>query len=192
MNKFLKAFNQDTILQKKYIELVEKYSPDVLIETGTYEGDTTEFFSSFNLPVLTTEWFEHNALIAREKLKNKNNVSILVGDSATELEKKLDFLEDKKIIIFLDSHGQEDFSCERELEFLAKLSVKPVIIIHDFNVPNKLFQGGNYDNHPYDYSYFKKYFDLIYGEFGYTYEYNKESNGNPKVGVIILEPKILI
>jgi hypothetical protein len=71
MNKFLKAFNQDTILQKKYIELVEKYSPDVLIETGTCEGDTTEFFSSFNLPVLTTEWFEHNALIAREKLKNE-------------------------------------------------------------------------------------------------------------------------
>lgn len=43
---FSKSFNEDTILQKTFKDLVEKHSPDVLLETGTYEGDTTEYFAS--------------------------------------------------------------------------------------------------------------------------------------------------
>lgn len=189
MNKYPDAFNHDTILQSEYIKLVEKHSPDLLIETGTYQGHTTEFFCSFGIPVITTEWYEDNCAISAERLKNEDNVTIFQGDSATSLTENFHLLQGKKIIAFLDSHGQDDKVCERELELLSKLDIPPVILIHDFNVPGKNFQGGYYDYHPYDYDYFKPYFDLIYKEDGYTYRYNEESTGNPPVGVIILEPK---
>lgn len=185
---FSKSFNEDIILQNTFKKLVEKYSPEILLETGTYHGDTTEYFASFGIQVITTEWYENNHLIAKEKFKNNKNVILLLGDSSTKLLENFHLLQDKKIIAFLDSHGQEDHSCERELEVLSKLNIKPVILIHDFNVPGKDFQGGGYDGHPYSYEYFKPYFDSIYGEDRYTYSYNEEATGS-RVGVIILEPK---
>lgn len=188
MKNFSKSFNEDIILQSTFKQLVEKHSPEVLLETGTYEGDTTEYFASFGIPVISTEWFEHNYVIAKEKLKTEDNVTLLLGDSATKISENFNLIESKKVIAFLDSHGQEDKSCERELEVLSKLKNPPVILIHDFNVPGKDFQGGGYDGHPYDYEYFKPYFDLIYGEDGYTYSYNEEATG-ARVGVIILESK---
>lgn len=185
---FFKAFNEDTVLQNTFKNLVEKYSPEVLLETGTYEGDTTEYFVSFGIPVISTEWFEHNYVIAKEKFKDNRDVVLFLGDSAAKISENFNLIQDKKVIAFLDSHGQEDHSCERELEVLSKLNIKPVILIHDFNVPGKNFQGGGYDGHPYDYKYFKSYFDAVYGENEYTYSYNEDATG-ARVGVIILEPK---
>lgn len=55
MNKYEHAFNSDYILKEEYKKLIEKYNPDILIETGSYEGVTTEYMCNFGLQVITTE-----------------------------------------------------------------------------------------------------------------------------------------
>ena len=181
------SFNGDIYLQETFTKLFKLHQPDMIIETGTYMGDTTEFLSSFNIPVITTEINKHFYNLSCEKLKSKTNVSILLGDSENKLNENIDKIINKKILFFLDSHFLNDNVLERELILLKNLLIKPIIIIHDFYVPNKDFAYDVWDGHRYDYDFYKEYFDKLFGEDKYTYKYNTEALG-ARVGVIILEP----
>lgn len=188
MKQYPEAFNQDTILQETFRSLVEKHNPDLILETGTHRADTTEYFTSFNVPVISTEINKEFYDISQNKLVDKPNVTLLLGDSAKVLEENLNILQDKKIIAFLDSHFLNDQVLERELNLFEKLSIKPIIIIHDFYVPGKDFGYDTWDGHRYDYEFYKSYLDKTYGgEDKYTYFYNEDAVGCRR-GVIITIP----
>jgi len=188
MENYPNAFNQDTILQETFKQLVVKHKPDLLLETGTHKGDTTEYFASFNIPVLTTEINQEFYNSSKDKLKELNSVTLLLGDSAKVLKDNFTLIKDKKILAFLDSHFLNDQVLERELELFRELTQKPIIIIHDFYVPDKDFGYDTWDGHRYDYNFYKKYLDDLYGEDGYTYFYNNDAVGCRR-GVIVTEPK---
>lgn len=185
---FLEAFNEDTFLQKSYNDLVLKHLPDVLLETGTYHGKTTQYLASFNLPVITTEINESFYRIAQNNLQQFKNVLMLLGDSPTLLTSNFHLIENKKVLAFLDSHWLNDKVLEKELTLLKKLSVPPIVLIHDFFVPNKDFGYDTYSDGRYDYVTYKSFFDELYGENRYDYSYNQEATGSRR-GVIFLEPK---
>lgn len=188
MKTYPEAFNQDTILQETFRSLVEKYKPDLILETGTHRADTTEYFASFSVPVISTEINEEFYNLSKNKLVESSNVTLLLGDSAKVLEENLDSLQDKHIIAFLDSHFLNDQVLERELSLFEKLSTKPIIIIHDFYVPGKDFGYDTWDGHRYDYAFYKSYLDRTYGgEDKYTYFYNEDAVGCRR-GVIITIP----
>lgn len=190
MKQYPNAFNEDTILQETFLKLVERTRPDMIIETGTHQADTTEFLASFNIPVVTTEIDYKFYNLSKKRLEYLNNVVQLLGDSADQLSKILDnTLMDKKIIMFLDSHFNNDQVLERELELFVKLTIKPIIIIHDFYVPGKDFGYDTWDGHRYDFDFYKSYFDNIYGMNGYSYKFNDDAVGKRR-GVIIVEPLI--
>lgn len=191
---FTNAFNSDTNIQKIFKNLVETYKPNVIVETGTYLGNTTEYFCSFDIPVISTEINEGFLETAKNRLKNYNNITLLLGDSEKALKNNFNLIEDKKILGFLDSHNLNDGVLERELILLKKLKIKPTLIIHDFYVPGKNFYFDTWDGHRYDYEFYKPYFDDLYGVDGYRHSYNNDSvysnaQGNIPVGIIILEPK---
>jgi hypothetical protein len=187
VNDFPKAFNEDIHLQQTFIDLVKKHEPDLILETGTFKADTTEFFCSFNLPVITTElvsvYFEESKI----KLQNQTNVKLFLGDSAVSLQQNFSLIQDKKIVAFLDSHFNNDKVLERELELFKHLEKKPILIIHDFYVPGTDLGYDTWDGHRYDYEFYKSYFDGLYGVNGYVHSYNSEATGARR-GVIIVEP----
>ncbi|MEN6622549.1 MAG: hypothetical protein ABFD50_13475 [Smithella sp.] len=187
MSQYPQAFNQDTFLQQTFAELVAQKQPTLILETGTHRADTTEYFASFGIPVLSTEINEEFFNISRSKLAGKFNVQLLLGDSATALKENFHLLKDEKILAFLDSHFLNDAVLERELELMTQLKHKPTIIIHDFYVPGKDFGYDTWDGHRYDYEFYKPYFDNIYGVDAYTYRYNEQAVGARR-GVIITEP----
>jgi predicted O-methyltransferase YrrM len=190
-----RAFNEDNNLQLIFKKLVEKHNPDLILETGTYLGETTEYFCNFNIPVITTEINENFFNQAKVRLLQKyNNVELLLGDSEKVLMENFGKIEFKKLLCFLDSHNLNDTVLERELILLKKLKIKPILVIHDFYVPGKNFYFDTWDGHRYDYEFYKPYFDDLYGLDKYEHSYNEESvysnaQGNVPVGVIILEPK---
>ena len=191
---FTKAFNEDINLQKIFKSLVENHNPELILETGTYMGDTTEYFCSFNIPVITTEINETFLNKSKEKLNLFTNIKLFLGDSEKALKENFHLIKDKKVLAFLDSHNLNDTVLERELVLLKQLDIKPILMIHDFYVPGKNFYFDTWDGHRYDYEFYKPYFDDLYGVNGYTYSYNEESVSsnavaNIPVGVIILEPK---
>jgi len=188
MSQYPQAFNEDTVLQKTFETLFEHNKPDLILETGTHRADTTEFFSSFGVPVISTEISSEFYNISKNKLADKFNVTLLLGDSATALEENFELIQNKKIIAFLDSHFLNDQVLERELKLLERLSVKPIIIIHDFYVPGTDFGYDTWDGHRYDYEFYKSYLDNTYGgELNYTYFYNTEAVGCRR-GVIVTVP----
>jgi|688.fasta_scaffold06689_9 hypothetical protein len=48
----LNPFNGDYFLQAEYSKLIEKHKPDLLLETGSFEGITTEYMCRFGPPVI--------------------------------------------------------------------------------------------------------------------------------------------
>jgi len=189
MQQYAHAFNDDILLQNLFAQKVNEHNPDILIETGTLKGITTEYLASFNKPVMTFEINENYYNESKEKLSGLSNVQMYHGDSATVMEKEFDKLQDKLVFAFLDAHWENDFCVERELTLFKKLNIKPIIMIHDFYVPGKDFGYDEYSGQRYDYEYFKPYFINLYGEKGYTYLYNTEAVGCCR-GVIIVEPVV--
>jgi predicted O-methyltransferase YrrM len=49
------AFNQDIHLSEKFLEIKNEYNLDTVIETGTYHGTTTSWFSKHFKNIYTIE-----------------------------------------------------------------------------------------------------------------------------------------
>lgn len=189
MKIFEQALNGDTVLQEKFIDIINEFNPDIIVETGTYHGHTTEFLAQSKKPVYTTEILLENFNIAEKRLEGNENVTLLLGDSVTCLDLIFNEIKSKKIFAFLDSHGCNDSVLERELMLLKGLKHKPYIVIHDFYVPGERLNYDTWDGHRYDYEYFKQYIDGLYGENNYEYFYNQATPVSP-IGVIFIKPKI--
>ena len=45
-------FNEDSYMEKEFLSIKDKYKIDVVVETGTYHGVTTEWFAkNFSLEI---------------------------------------------------------------------------------------------------------------------------------------------
>lgn len=187
MNKYNNAFNEDTILQNTFAKLVETYKPELILETGTHRGETTEFLCDFGIPVISTEINQGFYDGTKARIGRLHNLVMLLGDSAVALEQNFSLIQDKKILMFLDSHCLNDRVLERELVLFKRLKYKPVMVIHDFFVPNKDFGYDSWDGYRYDFEAFKSYFEDLYGKDKYQYQYNSEAVGKRR-GVIITFP----
>jgi cephalosporin hydroxylase len=186
---FPDAFANDRKLIDAFKTIFEEYNPDIIVETGTFKGSTTSYFASFGVPVITTEINPDFQAEAKEKYKHINNITFWTGDSAEQISNNINLIQDKKIIFFLDAHWQNDKALERELAVISKLSIKPFIIIHDFQVPNTSLGYDTYADSTYSYDFFKSYIDNIYGIDSYVYYYNDDTAEGGKRGVIFLSPK---
>lgn len=189
-----KGFEGDIHLKEEFQRLIDKHKINVLIETGTYLGNTTKQFAEMVAIVFTIEQNEEYYWAANEKLAYIGNVTNLIGSSVQVLPMILSNPmvagEPKQnVLLFLDAHWGENNPLLQELEIIANHKIKPVIVIHDFKVPDHPELGyDSYDGQDYEWSWIEKAVESIYGPDGYTYHYNTQAEG-AKRGVIFIEPK---
>ncbi len=183
------GFEGDTFLKEEIERLVKKHEIAGIIETGTYMGATTLQFESMGLPVVTIEANEEYYHKAVTKFEGKNILHRL-GNSVDILPLLMPFTKTEfTYLFFLDAHWGEDNPLLQELAIIAESKIKPVIIIHDFKVPNHPELGfDSYGGQDYEWSWIEKSIENIYGKDGYNYHYNTEVTG-AKRGVIFIEPK---
>ena len=67
-------------------ELLESYKPLLIIETGTFLGDTTEFLSKFS-NVISIEKSRLFYYLSKSRFHNENQIQIIYGKSEVELKK---------------------------------------------------------------------------------------------------------
>jgi predicted O-methyltransferase YrrM len=185
------AFNGDTHLEEKTKELVNSFGIDTIIETGTYMGDTTRFFSQIVPDVFTIEISDTYYKKAEAGFKGYKNVKRFLGSSPDMLRLILGMLDHKfdKTLFFLDAHWNSFNPLLAELEAIAFFKLKPVIMIHDFRNPGDPTMGfDTYGGQDYEWSWIEKHIEAIYGKDGYRYYYNTEAVGARR-GVVIIEPK---
>ncbi len=132
----------------------QKYSLHILVETGTFLGDTIEFFKPFFKKLYSIELAEDLARDAQQRFANDHHVRILQGDSGEVLKSLIKEI-DEPALFWLDGHyssefflgdkfiktgkGKKDTPIEEELNVILSSSIKHLILIDDA----RLFVGEN-------------------------------------------------
>lgn len=182
-------FNCDKLMEKKFLELRDKYNVSAVIETGTYHGITTEFLANNFEQVYTIEVNPTFYDIAKERLLPYDNVNMYLGNSAIILGEILGKIKGN-FIVFLDAHWYQN-PVIGELEAIEKSKTSPIIIIHDFKNPHNPEMG--YDIYPeqnivYEWEWIEESVNKIYPG-GYEYSFNQFADG-AKRGCVFIIPKL--
>lgn len=186
----IRAFNGDKFISHTFLTIRDLFKIDTIVETGTYEGDTTAFLSENFKKVYSIEVLKQNFDFANNKLNSLNLKPNLYLGKSEELLKSIIIENDitSKSIFFLDAHWYE-CPLQQELDIIAECNIKPIIAIHDFVVPNSKTLGYDcYNNQPFTFEWLKPNFDKIYnGQYNYWYNDDILSEG-AKRGIIYLVP----
>lgn len=132
----------------------DRYGVKVLVETGTFIGDTVEYFKKTFEKVYSIELAEELARKAQKRFQNDSNVTIIQGDSAEVLSTLIPQVNEP-ILFWLDGHyssefflgdeyiktgrGKKDTPVEEELKLIFKSPLRHIILIDDA----RLFLGIN-------------------------------------------------
>ena len=182
-----KPFNGDSFVVAEFLKLRNKFDIQTAVETGTCVGGTTKFLAENFKTVHTIEINKSFQNIAKIHV-DSDNVDFILGDSAKEINKVCEVVKNKKVIFFLDSHWNEKLPLLDELTAIAKNKLTPIIVIHDFFVPNEKLGFDVWENKKLDLSLIKSYLNDIY-KGKYTYYYNTfPKSEKPNRGLIYIIP----
>jgi predicted O-methyltransferase YrrM len=181
-----KAFNGDHLILEEFKKLIKNFNIKYIIETGTFEGDTTMALACIAQHVHTIEISDQYLAKAKEKLKDLANIYFYKGSSPEVLNEILRGAENN-ILFFLDAHWNSYNPLIDELKVIHKHGLKPVIAIHDFKVPGKPFGFDSYGGQDYDWAWIEESIKAIYGDEGFTYWYNSEAHGAQR-GIVYIVP----
>jgi hypothetical protein len=189
---------EDSFAYLKFKELRKKWDYDVIIETGTYFGESTNEFSKFCDNVITIEinpscyewareYLRHKGFeyCGEEKIKGflvrtfkRENQTILsyLGNSAEVID-ILNLTSYKKPLFFLDAHWEDYLPLKDELKVIGKNYPHSYLIIHDFKVPGKTFKYDTYGENEICFEYIKDELTLFKK---HNFFYNDETCGGNK------------
>jgi len=155
-NKLINRTPEISIKRNDILEISRKF-PDtrILIETGTFLGDTIAFFKSNFTKLYSIELSEELANKAKKRFESNTNVSIVHGNSSVQLPNILREINES-CIFWLDGHyssefwigkafiqtakGEKDTPIWEELVEIINHKIKNHIILID---DARLFNGEN-------------------------------------------------
>jgi predicted O-methyltransferase YrrM len=135
-----KAFNQNPHFARKCQQLIHDYVIDAVVETGTYQGATTAWFSHAVPEVHSIEIEEEFYQVARQNLgEHYDNCVLHFGNSPDVLKQLLPQMKDKRILFYLDAHWNNYWPIKAELQAIAQSHARGqcVIVIDDFQIPGR-------------------------------------------------------
>jgi predicted O-methyltransferase YrrM len=160
---FRNAFNYEPAFCKAIQVLQNKFNFTMVVETGTYMGNTTEYFSSVFPKVLTFEVRDDYAAQARENLEGLDNIEMFVGSSGKHLGVFLKRNRKEKVLLYLDAHWGANWPLRDEILNTAQvLPDNCVIIIDDVKVPGEDIDFDSYDGQECSYEYVKEQLDKCF------------------------------
>jgi len=183
-------FNGDPHIGERIRELVAKHGVRTIVETGTYKGVTTRELCRCGALQVTT--IEKNPKLREEAFANLAgmHVTCLVGDSREKLPPRLDGCDEEPFLFYLDAHWGNDWPLLGELAAIADAGIKPVIVIHDFEVPGTDLGFDEYGGQRLNWEYVREAVERIYGPEGYVKTTNTPDRAaGARRGVLYLEPK---
>jgi hypothetical protein len=128
-------------LQKRYalLDLLRSHKLDLVVETGTFLGDTATFLSGHGYEVVTIELDPKLAALARLRFRGNRRVRLIEGDSGTRLPAVVAGLE-RPALFYLDAHysgpgtgkGDVETPISAEIDFvLQRAPTGSVVAIDD-------------------------------------------------------------
>lgn len=109
-----------SIKRNDILEVSDKFSDaKIFIETGTFLGDTIDFFKNHFTKLYSIELSEELAEKAKKRFENNINISIIQGNSSVELSNILREIN-QPCIFWLDGHYSSEFWVGKEFIRTAK------------------------------------------------------------------------
>ncbi|WP_018588702.1 hypothetical protein [Salinispora arenicola] len=139
-------FGFDITVAMQVEHLVTVFDCDGIVETGCYLGDTTDYLARRypHLPVRTCDIDSDAAAFTRRRLRHRDNVQVLTGDSATVISRLGDGLT--RPLYYLDAHWYPGWPLPTEL---AAINVG-VVCVDDIDIGHPRFGFDTYDGRPCD------------------------------------------
>jgi predicted O-methyltransferase YrrM len=165
------AFNHSPELSSFFHFLSHYHHTNVAIETGTFEGFTTRFFTLNFDEVHTIEISEENYKKGEKLLEDCSNVHRYLGNSPDVLKQILPPLKDQRIFCYLDAHWNEYWPLLDEIKEIGKTHHDNcIIVIDDVKVPGRSdIPFDSYNNQPCSYEYVKNQLQSVFTEYDYHY-----------------------
>ncbi len=140
------AFNGQAFRCAIFEELCETISFNVIIETGTFRGNTTAFVANKQLPVYTVESDSRNYGYVLARFLFKPRIHTIHNDSRAFLKvlaEDKDFPKDK-VFFYLDAHWDKELPLREELDIIFATWRESVVMVDDFKVPRTKYQYDDY------------------------------------------------
>jgi len=181
---------EDKYVYAEIAKLIKEYNINTIVETGTYRGWSAKKLAEFGLPVFTIEIDKENFEMGGLFLKDTKNVFRYLGSSPDVMDEILEERDLKNTLFFLDAHWGEYWPIHDEILTMKKYGIKPVILIHDFFVPDEngkaKFGYDVYKKQALDYNFVKPSIDTLYGgEDKYIHYCIQEAEVDAGVGVFV-------
>jgi predicted O-methyltransferase YrrM len=121
---------------------------DAIIETGTYVGASTCFFSRQGVPVHTCESQIEFFATALANLADCSNVKMYLQDSRAFLKylSQDESIDYKCPLFYLDAHWYNDLPLADEIKTIRQRWPTFVIMVDDFEVPGQPYGFDRYEN----------------------------------------------
>lgn len=187
-------WNGDGYLAAEVLRLRDTRGLKAAAETGTCLGVTTSWLCQNFKEVSTCELHKPFMDIARKLLEGYDNVIFRSGHSPAFITDAVAWHDaGSALLFFLDAHGISGSGKEAcplldELDAIAKVGIRPCIIIHDFQVPGTDFGFDSMpDGRPFNLELIWHHLNAIYGEGGWQHNYPAKVEGARR-GWVSLEP----
>ena len=171
-------------------DMVQRHHLRTVVETGTFEGNSTLCFAQRVEHVITIELNEEYFRNASARLQ-RDNIRCLFGSSPDVLRSLRELHE--RCCFYLDAHWYgywpllDELRAIRDLRSTRVLLETPAILIHDCKVPGHPELGyDSYNGQDLDWDYVKNEVTAICDD--YEVSYNDQAEGHNR-GVLRLEPR---
>lgn len=186
----LSGFEGDNIMADRVRQLIKDFNINFVIELGTYLGGTARRFAMMCKEVATIEINMEYYTRAQRTLENCHNVMQFFGSTVEILPELLEVHKNKNMLLWVDSHWEDNNPLLAELEIIHHAGIKPCLAIHDFKVPGHSELGfDTYKDIVYEWPWIAKSVEKIYGVDGYVKEYNSKAEGAQR-GIVYIWPKV--
>ncbi len=137
-NTYGGPFNNQYYKQQTFKELLTLFKFEEIVETGTYNGNTTEYMHKVSL--LKTRTVENNPRkygFAWSRLFRYYKIRTYFGESSKILDRLCsgNKFRNRCVFFYLDAHFNGPIPLLREIEIILTNLKQAVIMIDDFRVP---------------------------------------------------------
>ena len=138
------AMNGQRFRQNLFRTLIREFDPQVVFESGTYCGASTQFLSHVSgRPVYTVEKNARFARCAARRFRNIPDVRVFNDDSRSILYmlRDSDHFPRERVLFYLDAHWEADLPLREEVDIITKTWTNSLVVIDDFKVPDDAGYG---------------------------------------------------
>jgi hypothetical protein len=123
--------------------IISVQNPDVIVETGTFRGTTTEALADQGVPVVSIESYRRYYGFARARLRKFKNVDLRLGDSREVMRSMFDVptRSPGRLFAYLDAHWDAQLPLKEELDIVFTRDPGAIVMIDDFHVPDDVGYG---------------------------------------------------